>query len=157
MSSPEPLKGFKYSPWPSVSTHVMFEPSFKYTPFPMALLVAFWASADPTPDSAAVANVGRTVFAKKGKAFAARPARSPRNPPSIFMLWKPEVYSFSLWCLFHPDKLLSFCSFVNWSKQEHHFHTNLRSWDECSRDSLYQQRVSIFCCWYSEMFTFTLV
>ena len=28
-----------------------------------------------------------------------------------------DVYSFSLWCLFHSDKFLSFCSLVNWSKQ----------------------------------------
>jgi len=53
----------------------------------MALLVAFWASVDPTPLNAPVANVGKTVFAKNGKAFAAKPARNPRNPPSIFTLW----------------------------------------------------------------------
>jgi len=70
-------------PPPSVSTLAMFESFFKYNPFPIALLVDFCVKADPTPDSAPVANVGRTVFAKNGKAFAAKPAR---NPPYIFIL-----------------------------------------------------------------------
>jgi len=86
-TKPEPLYGFKYSPWPPVLTLAMFEPFFKYNPFPMTLFVAFCAKADPTPDSAPVANVGRTVFAKNGRAFAANPARNPRNPHSIFILW----------------------------------------------------------------------
>jgi len=51
----------------------------------MALFVAFCAKADPTPLNAPVANVGRMVFAKKGNAFAAIPARKPRKPPSVFM------------------------------------------------------------------------
>jgi len=65
---------------------------------------------------------------------------------------QPEVYSFLLWCLFHPDELLSFCSLVNWSKQEYLFHTNLRSQDECSRDSMYQWRVSIFAVDFQKCF-----
>ena len=87
MPSPQPLCGFKYSPWPSVSTFAMFERFFKWSPFPMALFVAFRTKADPTPDSAPVANVGRTVFAKNGRAFAVKPAKNERNPPSVFMLW----------------------------------------------------------------------
>jgi len=85
--SPEPLYGFKSSPWPSVSTLAMFEPFLKCSPFPMALFVAFCTKADPTLDSAPVANVGRTVFTKNGKALAAKPANIKRNPPSVFMLW----------------------------------------------------------------------
>ena len=87
MPIPEPLYGFKYSPWLSVSTLAMFEVFFKYSPFPLALFVAFYAKADPTPDSIPVANVGGTVFAKNGKALAAKPANIKRNPPSVFMLW----------------------------------------------------------------------
>ena len=144
MPSPEPLYGFKYSPWPSVSTLAMFEPFFKYNPFPIALFVAFCAKANPTPQSAPVANVGRTVFAKNGKVFAAKPANIERNPPSVFMLWTTWrllifiVMTFPFWKAF----VILFP--VNWSKQEHHFHTNLRSQDECSWDSLYQRRVSVF-------------
>ena len=158
MPSPEPLYGFKYSPWLSVSTLAMSEPFFKYNPFPMALFVAFCAKVDPTPDSAPVTNVERTVFAKIGRAFAAKERSLPKlagplrlnqlktkgTRPLFSYCEQPDVYSFLLWCLFHPDKLLSFCSLVNWSKQEHHLHTNLRSQDECSQDSLYQRHVSIF-------------
>ena len=93
--NPEPLYGFKYSPWPSVSTLAMFEPFFKCTPFPTALFVAFCAKADPTLDSAPVANVGRTVFAKNGRAFAAKPAYNDKNPPSVFMLrttWRLPIF-----------------------------------------------------------------
>ena len=95
MPSPEPLYAFKYSPWPSVSTLAMFEPFFKYSPLPMALFVTFCAKADPTPDSAPVANVGRTVFAKNGRAFAAKPAYNDKNPPSVFMLrttWRLPIF-----------------------------------------------------------------
>jgi len=105
MPSPEPLKGFKYNPWPSVSTLAIIEPFFKYNPFPMALFVAFCAKADPTPLNAPVANVvakparnprkSLSVFIKVSnttilcfyKALAAKPARNPRKPPSAFMLW----------------------------------------------------------------------
>jgi len=144
MPSPEPLYGFKYSPWPSVSTLAMFEPFFKHNPFPIALFVAFWAKAHPTPESAPFANVWRTVFVKNGRAFAAKPAKNERNSPLFSYCEQPDVSSFLLWWLFHPDKLLSFCSLANSSKQEHHSHTNLCSRDECSRDSLYQRRVSVF-------------
>ena len=36
--------------------------------------------------NAPVANVGKTVFAKNGKAFAAKPANNERNLPSIVLL-----------------------------------------------------------------------
>jgi len=49
--------------------------------FPWPCLSLFAPKADPTPDSALVANVGQMIFAKNGKAFAAKPARNPRNPP----------------------------------------------------------------------------
>jgi len=64
----------------------MFEPYFKYNHFPIALFVAFCAKANATPDIAPVVNVGKTVFAKNGKAFAAKPANIERNLPSDFML-----------------------------------------------------------------------
>ena len=145
MPSLEPLKGFKYGPWPSVSTLAMFEAFFKYNSFPIALFVAFCAKADPTPLNAPVANVGRTVFAKKGKAFAAKPARNPRDPPSIFILWTTWRLLIFIVMPFPSEKLLSFCSLVNWSKQEHYLHhTSLHVQDECSWGFLYQQRVSIF-------------
>ena len=155
MPSLEPLKGFKYSPWPSVSTLAMFEAFFKYNSFPIALFVAFCAKADPTPLNAPVANVERTVFAKKGKAFAAKPARNPRDPPSIFILWTTWRLLIFIVMPFPSDKLLSFCSLVNWSKQEHYLHhTSLHVQDECSWgfciNSVFQFLVLIFrnIYWY---------
>jgi len=58
--------------------------------------ITFCAKADPTPDSAPVANVGRTVFAKNGRAFAAKPARNPRNHPQFSYCEQPDVCSFFL-------------------------------------------------------------
>ena len=93
---------------------------------------------------------------KKAKPLRPSLRRTWGTHPQFSYCEQPDVYSFLLWCLFHPDKLLSFCSLVNWSKQEHQFHTNLHSWDECSPDFLYQQCFN-FCCWFSEILTFTLV
>jgi len=60
----------------------------------MALFVAFCAKTDPTPESAPVANVGKTVFARNGRAFAAKPANHERNPHQLFCCVQPDVYSF---------------------------------------------------------------
>ena len=142
MPSPEPLKNFKYSPWSSVSTLAMFEPFFKYSPFLMALFVTFCAKADPTADSAPM--LGERSLPKMTGPLQSNLWGTQVSHPQFLCCEQLDVCSFLLWCLFHSHRLLSLCSHVNWSKQEHHFHTNLRSRDECSWDSMYQQRASIF-------------
>jgi len=142
MPSPEPLYGFKYSPWPSVSTLAMFEPFFKYSPFPIALFVAFCAKADPTPNSAPVANFGRTVFAKNGKAFAAKPARDPRNLPYFHIV---NNLTFTHFYCDAFSILISYCHSVHlWIGQSKNITSTQIFIAKCSQDFMYQLCVSIF-------------
>jgi len=134
------LYGFKNSPSPSVSILAMFDPFFKYGPFPIALFVAFCATAEPTPQSAPVANIGRMVFARNGKAFAAKPASIPRM--LIF-----HVVNNLTFAHFYCDAfsiLVGFCHFVHLciGQSKYHFHTSLQNQDECSWGFLTQLHVS---------------
>jgi len=48
----------------------------------IALFVAFYAKAEPTPENAPVARVGNTVLAKNGSAFVVSPESIAKDPPS---------------------------------------------------------------------------
>jgi len=90
------LEPLKIHPPLSISTLAMFEPFFKYNPFPIALFVAFCAKADPTPDSAPVANVGRTSLLKM--AGLLQPNQPTSQATHLLLLYceQPDVYSFLL-------------------------------------------------------------
>ena len=111
MPSPEPLYGFKYSPWPSISTHAMFELFFKNNLFSIALFVAFCAKADPILLKAPAANVGRTVFAKNGKSLCGQACEEPKDPALNF-----HVVNNLMFTHFYCDTfsiLTSFCHSVH--------------------------------------------
>ena len=141
MPSTKPLYGSKYSPWPSVSTLAIFEHFFKYNTFPIALFVTFCPKADLTVPQSPM--LGERSLPKMAGPLWLNQLTTKGTRPLFWYCEQPDVYSFLLWCLFHSDNLLSFCSLVNWSKQEHHHHKDHYNRHECSRDSLYQRRVSI--------------
>jgi len=60
----------------------------------MALFVAYCAKADPTAESAPVANVGKTVFAKNGKALWLNLLTTKGTRPQLFCCVQPDIYSF---------------------------------------------------------------